>query len=388
MKFTVQRENILAQAIRAYKVTPRKHVMPQLNGIHIEAFAKHNALRLTATDLDMSIRVSLHSNVEHSGAVIVDAKLLIEMLTKLPGDKVDIELINENSLRVSSGVTNFSISVLSGAEYPKIEMPLPGETITVANISALLNSTVFAASKESIGATARPQLCCVNLIIDADGIRATASDGYCIVETLGDRDCKGNFTMLISAKAAGTLASLANNRDVFELGVTGEGAGKTASFFDGSLLFTARLVNGEFIDIGNIFSNFSAVTTVKVDVNKLQELVANVAAVATEATQMEISVGNEKLTLRCVTENGRAEASLSVPSAKSSETVFYCSPKRITDYLKTHKGTLTLEFAKTGMLVMRCGNSRYLQVGERKRVIIPKTENALKEKTKKKVKAA
>ena len=378
MKFTAQRKELLAQARRVSKVAPRNHTTPELNGIHIEAFPKQNALRLTATDFEMSIRVSLHANVEIAGETIISAKLLLDILSKLPGDEITVELRENNMLKIRSGVTSYNIAVTPGSKYPRIEMPMPGETIAVAGIPSLIASTAFATSKESIGQASRAQLCCVNLIIGADGIRAVASDGFCVAESLGDRECEGDFSMLVSATAASTLASLANESDVFEIGVTGEGSGKTASFYDGSLLFTARLVSGEFLDTDKAFGSISAVTTIKVDAQKLRELVANVTAVAMDEPQLELCVGNGKLTLRCVTLNGKSEATIPMPSAKRAEVVSYLSPKRLMDCLRTYKGAVTLEQSKNGVLIMRCGNARYFQIGERKHVLAPKAEKKAK----------
>jgi|GEM_PF-830589 len=378
MKFTAQRKEFLSQARRVYKVAPRNHTTPELNGIHIEAFPKQNALRLTATDFEMSIRVSLHANVELGGETIISARLLIDILNKLPGDEVVVELRENNMLKITSGVTSYNISVLPGEKYPRIEMPMPGETIAVSSIPSLIGSTVFAASKESIGQASRAQLCCVNLVISADGIRAVASDGFCVAESLGDRECEGDFSMMISASAASTLAALANESDVFQIGVTGEGSGKTASFYDGSLLFTARLVNGEFFDSDKAFDSISAVTAIEVDAQKLRELVANATAVATDEAQLEVCVGNGKLTIRCVTLNGKSEASIPIPSATAPEVTFYFSPKRLENCLKTYKGAVTLELSKTGVLLMRCGNARYFQIGERKRVFASEVEKAPK----------
>ena len=378
MIFTAQRKELLAQARRVSKVAPRNHTTPELNGIHIEAFPNQNALRLTATDFEMSIRVSLHADVELGGEAIVDAKLLLDILNKLPGSEVTLELRKNGVLSITSGTSHFALVVMPGEKYPRIEMPMPGETIAVAGIPSLISSTVFAASKESIGQASRAQLCCVNLIIGADGIRAAASDGFCVAESLGDRECEGDFSMLISATAASTLASLANESDVFEIGVTGEGSGKTASFYDGSLLFTTRLVSGKFFDSNSFFDKFSAITSIEVDAQRLRELIANAMAVATDSGQLEVSVGNGKLTLRCLTPDGKSEAAIPIPSAKKAEVISYLPPKRLMDCLRTYKGTVTLELSKNGVLVMRCGNARYFQLGERKRVLAPKAEKKAK----------
>ena len=387
MIFTAQRKELLAQARRVSKVAPHNHTTPELNGIHIEAFPNQNALRLTATDFEMSIRVSLHANVELGGEAIVDTKLLIDILSKLPGSEVTLELRKNGVMSITSGTSIFDLVVIPGEKYPRVEMPMPGESIAVSGIPSLITSTVFAASKENIGQAARAQTCCINLTIDADGLRAAASDGFCVAESLGDRECKGNFSMLISANAATTLALLANDSDVFELGVTGEGSGKTVSFFDGSLLFTARLVNGEFFDSNSFFDKFTAVTSIEVDAQRLCELIANAMAVATDAAQLEVSVGNGNLTLRCISPAGKSEAAIPIASAETPKVTFYFSPKRLTYCLKTYKGAVTFELSKTGMLVMRCGNARYFQVGERKRVITPKVEKTSKVKTGKKTKA-
>ena len=367
-------------------MTPHNHRTPEMNGIHVEAFQKQNALRLTATDFEMSIRVSLYADVKVGGQVVINPKLLIDILNKLPGDEVSFELKHNNLLYITSGVTSFNLAVLDGVKYPRVEMPMPGSTVAVSGISSLIASTIFAVSKEPIGEAKNKQLCCVNLTLSADGIRAAASDGRCIVETHGDRECDGNFSMLISATAATTLASLANDSDVFAIGVTGEGSGKTASFYDGSLLFTARLLNADFINVGGMFDGISAATTLEVDAQKLREMVTGATAVAEKNDQLELSVGNGKLTLSCTTQHGKTEASIDVPSVTDPSVMFYFSLKQFSDCVKTLKGAATMELSKAGVLILRCGNTRYLQINQQKRVLIPKVEKAPKPKAEKKTK--
>lgn len=329
----------------------------------------------------MSIRVSLFASIEESGELIINSQLLLELLNKLNGDEVSFELLNGNTVCITGGVTNFNISVMPGAKYPRIAMPMPGSTVAVSGIPSLIASTVFAASREPIGQAATPQFCCINLTLQEDGIRAAAIDGRRVAQTHGDRESVGNFSMLISATAATTLASLAGEKDVFALGVTGEGLGKTASFYDGTLLFVARIVDGNFPDVDNLYERNATLVSAVVDAKELLRAIVNVAAISSDTDQVTITIGNGKLTLRCATLHGIAEASIDVPTTDAPEVTFHYVAKRVIDCVKAYKGSVTLALCTSGALLMKCGDSRYLQLGVKERVLpapVVKTKTPVK----------
>lgn len=55
------------------------------------------------------------------------------------------------------------------------------------------------------------------------------------MEADGDKQCKGQIELLLPARSLKVLASLSNDSDVYEMGVTG----KSLVFWSGTLLFSA-----------------------------------------------------------------------------------------------------------------------------------------------------
>src|SRR5436305_14423502 len=60
-----------------------------LSGVLLEA--RGGELRLAATDMEVSLRVSVSAQIEGDGAIVLPGKTLVDIARLLPGDEVTIE---------------------------------------------------------------------------------------------------------------------------------------------------------------------------------------------------------------------------------------------------------------------------------------------------------
>jgi len=364
MIINANRKELLAQARRAAKAVPAKDTGQILRGLHLEADDRAGVLKLTATNTEAAIRVTLPVSVERGGVAVVDSELFIGILAKLPGEDAYMALHNNGQFLLSSEQAQFTVVSLPAKDYPKIDIPMPGETVCVTGLKTLTAATVFAAMKEP----QKPAFGCVKLTLSDDGLQAAASNGYVLAVAEGDRDCKGDFSMLIPAQSLKTLASLSKDADVYELGVTGPGPkGKQAVFFDGTLLFAARLVEGDFLDADALLNSFKPAATVTIDAAQLRDKLLNVAAVAAAGDQIELSLGKNGLTLKCEAEGGSAIAVLETRERDSVHKNVFLSQSLLCDCVKTLRGDVALLFSGEGNLLIRAGGTQCLLVGQRKR---------------------
>jgi DNA polymerase-3 subunit beta len=333
--------------------------------LHIRTDKDAGVVRITGTDLDTAIRADGHADIKDNGEAVVDAKLLMGILDKLHGDDVCFETSDKLIVSISSDTAIFQLTVMPASDYPKIDIPIPGETVAISGLKRLIESTVFAAEAGSPGGGARPYMRCMKLTLDECGIRAVTSDGLRVAETAGDPEAIGDFSALIPAQTLKTFASISGDKDVHQFGVST--AGKHAVFFDGTVLFSTRIVESNYFDTDALFNSFKSVISAGVEADKLKDAVYNVSALSGKGDVLEMSFLDGEILLRCATEYGAGATSFPASvtytdAAAQLGDVYYYSPKLLAECVKTLGGAVTMDVDNNGLLMIRHGSTRYIQL--------------------------
>ncbi len=350
----VKRDEILALASQTARAAPKGAVSEAIQGIHMEADNRRSMLTLTATNYEIVIRASMGATVEQPGSVVVDPTLFPAILSKLPTEDVDLEVERNGRLTIRSGQSSFHLDVFSGDKYPMPELPFPDDTLPVSGLCSLVRNTAFAAAEE--GSTS-PQMKCVRLQVGPDGLKACTSNGFCIMEADGDKQCKGHIELLLPTHSLKVLASISKDSDVYEMGL----AGKSLVFWSGTLLFSARLVEGRFPDTNGVFKQFHSQFSAHLNTSELRNAISVVSAVAESSGRIEIAFGEHEVILSAESAYGKSSAPVKALMPNAPITPFYYNYKKLLEYLRLAEEEVTLEFDKSGLLAIRSGSTRYLQ---------------------------
>ena len=93
-----------------------------LSGVQLTA--KGGAIELRATDMEIGLRVPLEGEVVREGAVVLPARLLVDVVRALPGDSVSLELrASEQDVEIVAGSANFHIRTLRLEDFPPFPEP-------------------------------------------------------------------------------------------------------------------------------------------------------------------------------------------------------------------------------------------------------------------------
>jgi DNA polymerase-3 subunit beta len=359
-----QRKELLMQVRKAARAAAAIHPVKELSGILLEADERTGVVRMTATDLTAAIRSTLPAAVEKAGSAVVDARLFQDLLDKLPGDDVYMELKGNGQLYISGETARFHISVMPGANYPKVDIPYPGDTVSVTGLKALVNRALFAAAAD----TQKAVYNCLNFMIGENGLRAVGCNGYCTVQVKGDPECRGNISLLIPASSLKLLSAIAGDSDVFELGVTGSGGvSKNAVFSDGTTLFSTRLIEGVFVDTDKLFADVAPVSSARLSADQLRAALDQLSGVSSQQDTVAITVESGRLGLSCETDCGAAAAHIAAVIDRSTDETYYYTIKNLLGCARTLKGSVTFCFTKNKALAVYGGDVRYLQLGVRPR---------------------
>lgn len=118
MKFTCNKSDINEAINIVLKAVPGKTTMPILECVVIEA--ADNELKLTTNDMSLGIETRLSANIEEEGIILVNAKMISEIIRKLPDEDVYFEADNNENILLFCGKAKFNLSGKNHEEFPML----------------------------------------------------------------------------------------------------------------------------------------------------------------------------------------------------------------------------------------------------------------------------
>lgn len=295
MKFRCERD-VLADALGAAgrAATNRTGTLPVLAGVKLHVAG--DALTITGTDLELTIRLSIEVGGERDGAAVVPARLVADIVKALPAGAVEIELVDDE-VSISAGRSQFSVRPLALDDYPTLAEPAgEGSTVPAGVMSEALRQVVRAASTDD----ARAVLTGVLLAAEDDGLRMVATDSY----RLAVRDLPESSVLasgqkvIIPGRALAELSRVMG--DSSELTVRlGE---REATFESGTTRLSTRLIEGEFPNYRNLLPSAypNMLTVAKASI---LEAIRRVKILAQDSTPVRLTLGGDTVQLTAITQD-------------------------------------------------------------------------------------
>jgi len=220
-------------------VAARSGAQPVLSGVRLEVSG--DQLRVTGTDLDLTISVEVTVAGSADGLVVAPGRLLTDIVRAVEPGAVVLESDDEQ-LRINAGRSQFSVRTHAAADFPRLPVA-SGDSVTLPTegLVEALRQVVRAASGED----SRPILTGVLMAAEGGGLRLVATDSY----RLAVRDLPGvgvlseGQKVLVPSRALGELQRLLGSGTPE---VTLRLGQHDATFSTGAVTLTTRLIEGEF----------------------------------------------------------------------------------------------------------------------------------------------
>ncbi len=120
MKITLPRQDLLAAVNKVKSVVASKSALPILSHILLET--GESSVKLTATDLKISIEADTDCAVERPGAMTVQCQRLSMILAELPGEAdVTLELVENNVAELRCGKVCTKLFCQAPDEFPPVK---------------------------------------------------------------------------------------------------------------------------------------------------------------------------------------------------------------------------------------------------------------------------
>ncbi len=187
MRFTASSADLLKALTTVGGAVPSKSTLPILECILFEHDRESDTLRLSATDLEISIvqqfPVHFESNGKSGGSrVAVPAKRLIDTLRALPDLPIQFSADESFNIALKTDQGHYKMVGHDGADYPALPEPEGGLRIEADGklLRHAIQKTSFAVSKDAL----RPAMMGVYFQISQEGGRVVATDGHRLVKLL------------------------------------------------------------------------------------------------------------------------------------------------------------------------------------------------------------
>lgn len=234
MRIRAQRDDLADVLARANRAVGPRTALPVLQGLLCEVSG--TTLRVTGTDLDVTVRTTAEVEVLEEGRAVIPGRLLSEAVRKMPVGSVTIG-VNETDIVIEGNGPRFTLRPLNVDDFPtQEEMIIDGVEVDGEELAMAIAQVAVAAS----GDGARPILTGVLFESSDDGLRMVATDSY----RLAKKDLSGvglEGTGLVPARGLRELP-----RTIGSAKVTAQLREREAVFSSDKGFLRLRLIDGNF----------------------------------------------------------------------------------------------------------------------------------------------
>lgn len=329
MKFRCERDVLLEALSTTGRAVGGRAGNVALSGLHLEL--EGDSLRVTGSDLDLTISQNLTVAGDTDGVVVIPSKLIADIVRALGPGAVDV-VVEGDEVQITAGRSEFSMRTIPADDFPRLGQPEGDEvTLNAADLSAALKQVVKAAS----GDDSRPILTGVLLAAEGEGLRLVSTDSYrlAVRDLPGTSVLSGDQSVLVPSRALAELNRVFGDHESVALRL-GE---RDASFEVGGTQVVTRLIEGEFPNYRGLIPD-TYPNELTVNRAELLDAVRRVRLMAQEATPIRLNMRADGLELVAVTQDvGQAQEALDA-SYNGDELTVAFNPDYLIDGIEVTPG--------------------------------------------------
>ncbi|MGL5886134.1 MAG: DNA polymerase III subunit beta [Bombilactobacillus sp.] len=264
MKFKIKRNLFLKHINRANKGIAVKTPQDILKGLYLEVF--NDRIQLTGSNQSLRIETEIpvgdDLEIVTTGAVVVNAKLVTDIIRRMANETINIELVNQKMLRIFDDDTEFKVQIAEQNDYPQVQEGNFENEYTMATevFSEVLRNVLFAVSKLEI----QMVMTGVNLRFEKGKIYFIATDSHRLSQRIIDApEVNSSFSVIIPGSNLNVLLGLLEEEKEVKMAVNDE----LVLFSFSDYRFYTRLINDNYPDTDAVFpKEFN--TVVKADTHE------------------------------------------------------------------------------------------------------------------------
>jgi DNA polymerase III subunit beta len=316
MKLTCGRDELAEKLQLAGRGVSTRTTVQILAGIMLRAAGSQ--LHLSATDMEISLRVSLDAHVEDEGAVVVPGRLLVDIVRLLPaGDVTIAHRAEEGVAELTCGSASYKLHTYAAEDFPRLPEIDPETAFTVDKEAFV--ETIARVSRSSSRDESRPVLTGILVRFEGSKLVMAATDSYrlSVKETALDAGPGQELEAIVPARA---LAELSRAGQAGEPGTISIGVQENQIVFGiDDIWLTARRIDGQFPNYKQLLpETFEAEISLPRD--EFLEIVRRASLMAQRKSPLRLRFESGELTVSAQTQDV-GEARESLPISYSGDTI-------------------------------------------------------------------
>lgn len=213
--------------------------------------AENGNIKLTANDMEIGIESYVEGTVIEEGKVAIEAKLLSDIVRKLPDSEIHMETNEDFKTTIKCEKSLFTIAGKSGEDFSSLPVVEKSKYITISQFTLreIINQTIFSISDSEYNNVMTGEL----FEVSNNRLRVVAIDGHRIaIRNVELKDESQDVKVIVPGKALSYISKIVNGGVDDDVNIY---------FADNNILFefdrtkvVSRLVEGEFFRIDNMLN--------------------------------------------------------------------------------------------------------------------------------------
>ena len=250
MKIVCSKSNLLNGVNIVSKAVPNKTTMSILECILIDA--SEGKIKLTANDNELGIETVIEGDIKEKGKIALDAKILFNIIRKLPDSDVSIECDSSLKTFIKCDKANFTIIGKPADEFtylPEIER-LDSILVSQFTLKEIIDQTIFSIADNDNNKIMTGEL----FEVSGSTLKVVSLDGHRIsIRKVSLKNNYPNKKVIVPGKTLQEISKILNGGTDKEVSIFF--TGKHIIFEFDKTIVVSRLIEGEYFKIDQMLSS-------------------------------------------------------------------------------------------------------------------------------------
>lgn len=207
MKLVCTQSDLSTNLSLVSRAVPSRPTHPILANVLLQADVQTQRVSLTAFDLSLGIRTSFAAEIETGGAIALPARLLNDIVSRLPEGEITLEDESEAApfcAAMTSSSGRYRVNGMGAEDFPELPVLETGEAVNLSaeSLQEGLKGSLFATSADET----KQILTGLHITLEQDDLEFAATDGHrlAVVQTANESQDSEDLSKLevtVPAKA-------------------------------------------------------------------------------------------------------------------------------------------------------------------------------------------
>lgn len=328
MKFICEKDKLVEALTNVQRAVSQRSTIAALEGILLKT--EGGELTLCGYNTELGITTKFETSVQKEGAVVLNAHFLTDIIRKLSGDVVEIELQDNLVVRIISGASKFELLGINADEFPSLPSveSVSSFTMPVDVLKSMIKQTIFAVSEMD----AKPVHTGTLFEIKDKTLTLVSVDGYRLA--LRQEAIKEDLELSFVVPGK-TLREVLRLLPEKEENVTISAGMRHIIFSVNDYVVISRLLEGEFIDYKSTIPEKSKME-VNIKTDDFLNSIDRVSLLITDRLKSPVKCifSKDSVHVSCITPVGKADDEVPCSAKTKEELEIAFNNKYMSDALR------------------------------------------------------